>query len=287
VRTDISLRPRFPRCGQLSKPLSLIFVALLFLLTPRAALSSQVTIAWDANSQPQVKGYKLYYGTSSGQYTTNADVENQTAATPSGLQAGAAYFFAATAYDSSGNESNYSQELSFTIPQNAQSQSITLNLPSGWVLLSLPFQLSNPAISTVLAPIAGKYSVVWTYRNGQWNYYDTSDPAGSTLTAIDAGSAYWIKMTSPSQLQPLGASASGSVNLLTGWNFVGYSYASAQPIASVLSSISGKYDLVWSYGNGQWSYYDPTDPAGSTLSQFQPGKGYWIKMEESAIWTLP
>ncbi|MGD0238630.1 MAG: hypothetical protein ABSC55_29335 [Syntrophorhabdales bacterium] len=68
---------------------------------------------------------------------------------------------------------------------------------------------------------------------------------------------------------------------------MGYSYASAQPIASVLSSISGKYDLVWSYGNGQWSYYDPTDPAGSTLSQFQPGKGYWIKMEESAIWTLP
>ncbi|MGD0238631.1 MAG: fibronectin type III domain-containing protein, partial [Syntrophorhabdales bacterium] len=101
------------------------------LLTPQAALSSQVTIAWDANSQPQVKGYKLYYGTSSGQYTTNADVENQTAATASGLQAGATYFFAATAYDSSGNESNYSQELSFTIPQNAQSQSITLNLPSG------------------------------------------------------------------------------------------------------------------------------------------------------------
>ncbi len=287
MRTDLLLRPRSPRCGQLSKLLSLIFVALLIFLTPRAVLSSQVTIAWDANSQPQVTGYKLYYGTSSGQYTANTDVQNQTADTLSGLQAGTTYFFAATAYDSYGNQSNYSQELSYTIPQNAQSQLITLNLPSGWVLLSLPFQLSNPAISTVLAPIAGKYSVVWAYRNGQWSYYDTSDPAGSTLTAIDAGLAYWIKMTSPSQLQLPGAPASGSVNLLPGWNFVGYSYASAQPIASVLSSISGKYDLVWSYANGQWSYYDPTDAAGSTLSQFQPGSGYWIKMKESAIWTLP
>ena len=154
MRTDISLRPRSPRSGQLSKPLSLIFVALLILLTPQAALSSQVTIAWDANSQPQVTGYKLCYGTSSGQYTANTDVENQTTVTLSGLQAGTGYFFAATAYDSYSNESNYSHELSFTIPQNAQGQSITLNLPSGWVLLSLPFQLSNPAISTVLAPIA-------------------------------------------------------------------------------------------------------------------------------------
>lgn len=104
---------------------------------------------------------------------------------------------------------------------------------------------------------------------------------------IDAGAAYWIKMTFPSQLQLSGASASKSVNLLSGWNFVGYSYASALPVASALSSIPGKYDLVWSHANSRWSYYDPTDPQGSSLSQFQPGQGYWIKMRESAVWTLP
>ena len=94
-------------------------------------------------------------------------------------------------------------------------------------------------------------------------------------------------MTSSAQLQIAGASASKNANLVTGWNFVGYANASPQPITSVLSSIVGKYDLVWTCTNGQWSYYDATDPGGSTLSQFQPGKGYWIKMKASAIWTLP
>jgi hypothetical protein len=257
------------------------------MLFPRPGLSSQVTIAWDPNSESEVTGYRVHYGTSSRQYTSNSDIEKQTTGTLSGLQAGITYFFAATAYDGYGNQSDYSEEIGFTIPSGTQAQPVILNLPSGWALLSLPCQLSDPTIATVLAPIAGKYSVVWTHQNGQWTYYDATDPARSTLSRIDAGSAYWIRMTSTSRLQLTGAFASKSANLHSGWNFVGYSYASAQPIASALSSIPGKYDLVWSYANGTWTYYDPTDSEGSSLSQLQPGQGYWIKMRESAIWTLP
>ena len=286
MQTDATASAR-NRVGLLHKLAGFIIAALLILFSFQPGLSSQVTIAWDPNPQPEVEGYKLYHGATSGQYSGASDIGDQTSATLSGLQAGITYFIAATAYDVYGNQSNYSEEVSFTVPSGGQNHSMTFNLSPGWALLSLPFQLENPVIATVLAPISGKYSVVWAYRNGQWSYYDSTDPGGSTLSTIDAGSAYWIKMTSSAQLQIAGASASKNANLVTGWNFVGYANASPQPITSVLSSIAGKYDLVWTCTNDQWSYYDATDPGGSTLSQFQPGKGYWIKMKASAIWTLP
>jgi hypothetical protein len=63
-----------------------------------------------------VAGYKLYYGTASGNYTYNVNVGNTTSYALSGLSAGATYYFAAAAYDSAGDQSAYSNELSYTVP---------------------------------------------------------------------------------------------------------------------------------------------------------------------------
>jgi hypothetical protein len=249
--------------------------------------SAQVTIAWDPNTEPEVVGYRLHYGFASGQYASLSDVGSQTTCTLAGLEAGNTYFFAATAYDTQGNQSSYSQEVGFTVPSVGQDKSITYDFVSGWSLVSLPYQLASPSIASVLAPLAGKYSIVWAYRNGAWQYFTPQASPGGTLQTLDAGGAYWLRITSPAQLQISGAAASRNVNLTSGWNFVGYSAASAQSVSAVLASISGKYDVVWSYENGVWHYCDPTDPDGATLTQLQPGKGYWIKMREAAIWTLP
>jgi hypothetical protein len=284
----VLLRPRSSRCGHVPTvaTLFLILIAILVVL-PGYGYSAQVTIAWDANSEPEVAGYKLHYGTSAGQYPSLSDAGGQTACTLAGLQAGVVYFFAATAYDTYGNQSSYSQEVTFTVPSVVQDKSVAYDLAPGWTLVSVPFQLANPEIASVLAPIAGKYSIVWSYRNGAWQYYDPQLPAGNSLEIADAGAAYWIKMTAPAQLQISGATASKNVNLTKGWNFVGYSADSPQSRGVVLSSIDGKYDIVWTYENGQWNYYDPAYPEGGTLSQFQPGRGYWVKMREASIWTLP
>ncbi len=45
-------------------PAVLISVLILF---PVLAHGAQVTLAWDANSEPDVAGYNLYYGTAGGQ----------------------------------------------------------------------------------------------------------------------------------------------------------------------------------------------------------------------------
>jgi hypothetical protein len=49
--------------------------------------------------------------------------------------------------------------------------------------------------------------------------------------------------------------------------------------SSVLSSIEGKYSSVWAYApDTGWSVYAPGLPGG--LQSMEPGRGYWIKMEE-------
>lgn len=81
-----------------------------FNVTPRPSPVS-VTLAWDANSESNLAGYKLYYGTSSGSYSTCIDVGNRTSYTVNGLDPLLTYYFALTAYNTEGQESGYSGEV--------------------------------------------------------------------------------------------------------------------------------------------------------------------------------
>ena len=98
--------------------LLLMLLAVLSLLVP-AAHAGEVTVAWDLNPEPEVAGYKIYYGTHSGSYTSSVDAGNTTSILLSGLQDGATYFFAAVAYDASNNESGYSNEITYAVPAAA------------------------------------------------------------------------------------------------------------------------------------------------------------------------
>ena len=98
--------------------LLLLLLAVLNLLVP-AAHAGQVNVAWDANPEPEVAGYKIYYGTSPGSYTASLDAGNATSILISGLQDGATYFFSAVAYDASNNESGFSNEIAYAVPAGA------------------------------------------------------------------------------------------------------------------------------------------------------------------------
>ena len=72
------------------------------------------TLAWNPNTETNIAGYRLHYGTSSGNYTTTVDVGNTTTATPSNLTNGQAYYAVVTAYNTASLESLASNEVSFT-----------------------------------------------------------------------------------------------------------------------------------------------------------------------------
>ena len=78
-----------------------------------APVLTQATLEWDANTEPDLAGYKLYCGAASGSYDTVIDVGNSTTYTLTDLPAGRTYYIAATAYNTAGLESGYSNEVVF------------------------------------------------------------------------------------------------------------------------------------------------------------------------------
>jgi hypothetical protein len=89
--------------------------ALPVLLGASEASAGQATLIWNANTEPDLAGYKLYYGTASRTYPFSVNVGNQISYVLSGLLNGQIYFFAVTAYDLGGNESGLSAEVSMTV----------------------------------------------------------------------------------------------------------------------------------------------------------------------------
>jgi hypothetical protein len=72
-----------------------------------------VTLAWDANPEADIAGYRLHYGEASGSYTTTLEAGNVVTATVNDLVVGRTYFFVVTAYDTASLESLPSEEVSF------------------------------------------------------------------------------------------------------------------------------------------------------------------------------
>jgi hypothetical protein len=76
----------------------------------------QLTLGWKASPDPTVVGYYVYYGTTSGVYTTKIDVGTNTAFTVSGLVAGTTYYFTETSHNTALQESSFVPEISWVIP---------------------------------------------------------------------------------------------------------------------------------------------------------------------------
>jgi hypothetical protein len=97
--------------SSLSSLLNSTLLAFLGVLICTAiSYAAQVTLEWDANSEPNISGYNVYYGKSTRDYDVTLDVGNWTSVTIADLEESEAYYFAVTAYDLEDNESGYSKE---------------------------------------------------------------------------------------------------------------------------------------------------------------------------------
>lgn len=82
------------------------------------AATASLTFQWDPVAVSDLAGYKIYRSTTAGAY--GSPIATLSASTTTyqmtNLTKGETYFFAVSAYDTSGNESPFSNEQSRTIP---------------------------------------------------------------------------------------------------------------------------------------------------------------------------
>lgn len=115
---------------------------ILFLIIPGFCQTS-VMVSWDPNTENDLAGYRIYYGSESKNYQHIKDVGIAVSNQITNLIPNTRYYFVLTAYDSTGNESGFSKEISILLDANSSEKSadsektlqITYNFPN-------PFQLN-------------------------------------------------------------------------------------------------------------------------------------------------
>ncbi len=143
---------------------ALIAAALLLGIRPVAATAGSVSLAWDPNTEDDLAGYKVYIGTASQTFSQIIDVGHVTAFTVTDLLEGETYFSTVTAYDIFVNESDFSNEVSTTIPVTAPPQE-PVNSPPG---ASFAFSCSDLICSFTNTSTDSDGSVVaWSWGFGE------------------------------------------------------------------------------------------------------------------------
>jgi hypothetical protein len=159
----------------------LLFVAALAIFMSTSAMAaSSVTLAWDSTTN-NIAGYKIYYGEASHTYTHTNTVANSnaTGVTISNLVIGTTYYFAATAYDSSNLESDYSNEAIYT--------NVVLAPPT--IVLSLPTNgatFTAPATFNLVSRVTANGHAISSVQ-----FYN-----GSTLLGEDTNAPYVFRWSS-------------------------------------------------------------------------------------------
>ena len=156
-----------PSLSKLPIPVALVLLIFLFILSQNI-FAAQIRIAWDPNTEPDLAGYRVYYGTASGTYEEPIDTGNVTTYTLTGLILGQTYFISVTALDTSNNESGYSNEVSGPATDVAP-PTIATSSP-------LPTGTAGTAYSRTLTATGGTTPYSWLVVSG-------SLPPGLTLAS--------------------------------------------------------------------------------------------------------
>jgi len=179
---------------------AIMAVSFLSIAVPAtSARAMDVTLAWDANSETDLAGYKIYYGAiAGGPYNGvgSSDGASPITVTLSGLPSPAnpeftvhglsegMYYFVVTAYTTGGTESGYSNEVSTqaVVPSTSTNSapvlsSLEVNGQNGGTTVQVSDRLVDVRVVASDDVMVSQYLIL----DGQ------SDPAGKTFLSIPGG----------------------------------------------------------------------------------------------------
>lgn len=270
-------------------------IILIIVLSVSNLFAGSVTASWKANSEPDIAGYKLFIGKVSGVYSDSIDVGNTTAIEVNDLDDRSKYFFAVTAYDSTGNESSFSNEVSKMVgknligPGNGGNDGDWEIVPVDSATEFIVYKSKNPYSTfsdTLLGPLGqnettfvdhekdstintGTYYKVKAKKNGQ-DYYEYP-----TVGEYHIG----LKRNMTLVSLPLVPGDSSLATILKDQLTGGNQSASADKI-HVYNTQTGEYESAWLFAgggdmNGKW-----ISGSGSEEShiKIKPHEAFWIEL---------
>jgi chitinase len=193
-----------------------ILACLLSMAGQSACFASTVVLQWDPNTDADLAGYKVYYqadsstqpfkGTGATQGPSPIDVHNQTTETISGLDPAHPYYFAVTAYNTSGVESAYSNIV--YVPELV-SPTVSISYPTNNATVSGTVSVTASASDNV------GVTKVEFYVNGALKTTDTSTPyLYSWNTSSLAAGSYTLMARAYDAAGNVGQSANVSVTVV-------------------------------------------------------------------------
>jgi hypothetical protein len=179
-----------------ARPLVFIFFLIVCVVQSLSVNAATVTLSWNPNNEEILAGYRVHYGTQSRDYQSIDDVGNLTQYVINDLNEGETYYFAATAYDFYGNESEYSQEVNYTVPAAPTQEPTPDPIPESsfkmetgevgvdhnWARVQLSQNFSDPIVIANVMGFVGDHPSVVRIRNvdssgfeirvQEWDYLD-------------------------------------------------------------------------------------------------------------------
>ncbi len=152
--------------------------------------------------------------------------------------------------------------LSASVTVQSQGVTVTLELDTGWNMVSLPVDPVDPSANSVLGGVGFYQLVAWSGTG----YISASE--------FEEGRGYWLLVLQDTNVSVTGALVNEvNLTLSPGWSMVGGTDDEVQ----AADVFPGFYQLVTWTGTG----YTPA-------TVFEPGKGYWaLVLEETQIQLPP
>jgi len=161
----------------------IIYLLTILISTTQMSHGASLNLAWDANNEEDLAGYKVYYGTSSGNYGTPLNRGNTIEYELSGLNEGTTYYIALTAYDTSDNESEKSDEVSGVAQSPPDTQNPTITITSPTQSSTYSTENGNITISGTASDNVGVTQVTWSNnRGGSGSASGTTSWSASNIT---------------------------------------------------------------------------------------------------------
>jgi len=170
-------------------------------------------LAWDANTEEDLAGYKLYYGVAPGTYPQVIDVGNVTQFTKTGLAENTNYYFAATAYNSADPvlESGFSNEIMWNSDQGpiaipfpaccaewviAEIEATEIILEAEAAELSESIQIGTAnGVTYVFSPTMDRGYITFSFNIAESGSY--SIDARVNANGSDGQDSFYVKMPDP------------------------------------------------------------------------------------------